>query len=73
MNDRTRLYLYIIAGGYLAYTGYGLIKNVMEERPDHSFLYMAIGAVFIVIGGFFAVKSIIKMTKGDDNDKTEGE
>lgn len=73
MSDRARMYLYIIAGGYLAYTGFGLVKSVMEERPDNSVLYMAIGAVFMVIGAFFAVKSIIKMTKGDDNDKTEGE
>lgn len=73
MSNKTRLYLYIVAGAYLAYTGFGLVKSAMAEQPDNFMLYMAIGAAFVIIGGFFAVKSILNISKGNDDDKTEGE
>lgn len=62
---RSRLYIYIIAGGYVVYTGFGLIKSALEQRPDNFLMYLAIGAVFVAIGGFFVVKSGLKLKNGD--------
>lgn len=73
MSDRARSYLYIVAGGYLAYTGFGLAKNAVSERPDNFVLYAAIGVAFVVIGGFLAVKNILNISKRNDDDKTEEE
>lgn len=62
---KSRLYIYVIAGGYLAYTGFGLAKDALQQRPENYMLYLVIGILFAVIGGFFAVKSILRITKGD--------
>lgn len=68
MSGKSRLYLYIIAGGYLVYTGFGLVKSVMAERPENFGLYAAIGVIFVLIGGIFAIKNILKLIKGEDID-----
>lgn len=47
------------------YTGFGLIKSALEQRPDNFLMYLAIGAVFVAIGGFFVVKSGLKLKNGD--------
>lgn len=62
---KSRLYIYTIAGGYVAYTGISLLKSALEERPDNYILYLLIGIVFIAVGGFFAVKSVLRIFKGD--------
>ncbi len=72
---RSRLYIYIIAGGYVAYTGYKLIKDAVAQRPDNYMLYLAIGILFIAIGGFFAIMSSLKVFRGDyvDSKKDSGD
>lgn len=62
---KSRLYIYIIAGGYVAYTGIGLAKSALEQRPDNYMLYLIIGIFFVAFGGFFAVKSVLKISRGD--------
>ncbi len=69
---RSRLYIYILAGGYLAYTGFGLAKSALEQRPENFMLYLAAGIVFVVIGGFLAVKSIQKLIKNEYIDSSAG-
>lgn len=61
---KSRLYIYTIAGGYVAYTGLGLIKNTLEERPDNYMIYLVIGIIFIAVGGFFAVNSVLRLSGG---------
>ncbi len=62
---KSRLYIYIIAGGYVAYTGAGLAKSALEQRPDNYMLYLIIGILFVAVGGFFAVKSVLRISRGD--------
>jgi len=73
MSSRSRLYLYIAAGAYLADNGFGLVRDALAERPDNSALYMVFGVAFVIIGGFLAVKSIRDISKGNDDDNAEGE
>lgn len=42
--------LMILAGGYLAYTGYRLCENVLSGSEGGSMGFFAAGAAFIVIG-----------------------
>lgn len=73
MSNKSRLYLYVAAGVYLAYNGIGLVRSAVTERPDNFVLYLGIGVIFVVLGGSFAIRSIRKLSKGNDDDKTEGE
>ncbi len=66
---KSRLYIYIIAGGYVAYTGIGLAKSALAQRPDNYLLYLIIGILFVATGGFFAVKSGIRIFRGDYADR----
>ena len=48
---KSRLFIYIIAGGYVAYTGAGLVKSAVSQ--------------FGVIGAFFVIKSFLKLSRGE--------
>lgn len=61
---KSRLYIYLIAGGYIVHTGIGLAKSALEERPENYLLYLAVGVLFTIIGAIFAVKSILRLSKG---------
>ncbi len=63
---RSRLYIYIVAGGYVIYTGFGLAKNALAQRPDNYMMYLVIGVLFIAVGAFLVAKSAGKLMKGDD-------
>ena len=60
-----RLFLYIVAGGYVAYTGFGLSQNALTQRPDSYMIYLIFGVLFIAIDGVLAVSSARKLLKGD--------
>lgn len=62
---KSRLFLYIIAGGYVAYTGLGLSQNALAQRPDNYMIYLFIGVLFVAVGGFLAVYNARKLLKGD--------
>ena len=62
---KSRLFIYIIAGGYVAYTGAGLVKSAVSQRPDHYMPYLVIGLLFVVIGAFFVIKSFLKLSRGE--------
>ncbi|MCI8561016.1 MAG: hypothetical protein HFH03_07860 [Dorea sp.] len=68
---KSRLYIYIIAGGFLAYNGFGLAKSALTQRPENYIVYSVIGVLFIVIGGFIAVKNVLKISRGDYIDPME--
>lgn len=53
----------IIAGGYLAYLGFGLVRDMLMKRPDHYIIYLLFGILFIVVGGiwcFLALKRYLR-------------
>lgn len=68
---KSRLYIYIIAGGYVAYTGLGLAKSAVSQKPDNYMMYLAIGILFIALGGFFVIKSFLKLSRGDYADAAD--
>lgn len=53
------LFLRIIAGGYLAYMGGGLVKDALMERPDSYVLYTSIGLVFVALGLWWSVRGVL--------------
>lgn len=58
-----RLTIRIVAGGYLAYVGFGLAKDVLTEKPEHYLAYLLFGIFFMLVGGvwcFLALKRYIK-------------
>ena len=63
MQTKGRIMLMVIAGGYLAYLGGGLVSDAMKERPENYILYTAVGVLFLVIGAaccLFNLKKYIK-------------
>ena len=50
MNDRTRTVLRFLAGGYLAYVGFGLIKTALRDQPEYMMLFVSAGIAFLAIG-----------------------
>ena len=46
-----RLTIRIIAGGYLAYVGFGLARDVIAEKPENYLVYLLFGALFMAVGG----------------------
>lgn len=58
-----RLTVRIIAGGYLAYIGFGLARDVMAEKPENYLIYLLFGVFFMAVGGvwcFLALKRYIR-------------
>ena len=65
MNDRTRTTLRFLAGSYLAYTGFNLIKNILGERPDNMIAFMIVGVLFLVAGLVLALHSLKHFIQSD--------
>ncbi len=58
-----RLTIRIIAGGYLAYVGFGLARDVIAEKPENYLVYLLFGVLFMAVGGawcFLALRRYIK-------------
>lgn len=58
MNERGRITIRIIAGGYLVYLGIDLIRNVITGKPDNALIFGAVGVLFLMVGAVVCVKSI---------------
>lgn len=58
MNEKGRITLRIIAGGYLAYLGIDLVKNVITGKPDNAVLFGVVGVLFLVIGAGIFIKAL---------------
>lgn len=50
MSDRTRTVLRALAGGYLAYVGFGLVKTMLKDQPDNMMMFVSVGLAFLAIG-----------------------
>ena len=63
MQTKGRIMLMVIAGGYLAYLGGGLVTDAMKEKPENYILYTVVGVLFLIIGAaccLFNLKKYIK-------------
>lgn len=48
--NKSRVFLRIIAGGYLAYLGGGLVKDALADKPEHYIGFVAAGILFLAFG-----------------------
>ncbi len=48
--SKSRVFLRIIVGGYLAYLGGGLVKDAFIDKPEHYIGFMAAGILFLIFG-----------------------
>lgn len=58
MNERGRITIRIVAGGYLVYLGIDLVRNVVTGKPDNALLFGAVGVLFLIVGAVVFVKSV---------------
>lgn len=65
---KRRLTVRIIAGGYLAYTGFGLVRDVMAERPENYPMYLLFGAFFMAVGGAWCLLALKRYIRHDYDD-----
>lgn len=50
MDNRGKNIFMACVGGYLMYTGYNLIVDVMSRNPANKVLFLIAGAVFVIFG-----------------------
>lgn len=55
--EKSRVFLRIIVGGYLAYLGGGLVKDALAEKPENYLLFIGAGILFLAIGLWWLVKA----------------
>ena len=75
MPMRTYLVM-ILAGGYVAYLGVSLCKNVINGAEGSSTGFMVAGVIFIVLGVVFVINGIrgsIKASKAQKEQDVESE
>ncbi len=75
MNDGSRNVLAAIVGAYLVYTGGSLIMDVISEQPDNMVLFIVMGAIFIVVGGWVVItklkKSMVEISEQQEESEVE--
>lgn len=57
-NNRSRYFLWIVAGIYVGYLGYSLISGYMKGDSDNMLLCVGVGILFIVAGIALVVMGI---------------
>lgn len=71
MNKKTRHGIWLVAGGYLGYTGISLIMQVMKEKPDHYIGFVAAGVIFTIFGVAVAIRSIKGLMEPNEEETDE--
>ncbi len=60
-----RLTIRIVAGGYLAYVGFRLTRDVLTDKPENYLAYLLFGALFMVVGGVWCALALKRYIKHD--------
>lgn len=57
--------LRLIAGGYLAYLAFGLLKEYVKPGSGGQLIQIVCGVLFLAVGAVLAVWALRKLIKGD--------
>ena len=61
MNKKAGYAFRIVLGGYLAYLGIRLLLQMVKEKPSNMILMCVVGAIFLIIGGGYAIYCMKKV------------
>ena len=61
MNKKAAYALRIVLGAYLAFLGVKLIMQMMQEKPTNMIFICAMSVIFVIVGGGYAIYSLIKL------------
>ena len=64
-NDQRSLTLWLVAGAFLAYTGYQLCRGYILREEGSALGFFAAGAAFIGFGVFLVIKAVRGLAKED--------
>lgn len=73
MNRKNGSIIWVLAGGYLVYTGGKLITEVIAAKPNGYQFMIVFGVIFIVFGGVLALKNISGLLKSSGVSETDPE
>ena len=68
MDNKGRNIFMACAGGYLIYTGYNLVVDVLSREPENKTMFLIAGGAFVIIGlltVFMNLKEYFKDFKKD--------
>ena len=63
MNSKSRSGLMIIAGGYLVYLGFKLMRDVINKDTGNSMVFMICAIFFMVVGALIAIYYVKNMLR----------
>lgn len=58
IDNRARRILMIVVGGYLAYLGFGLARDVWGSGEKNTVLFLCCAVLFLAIGAFAIIMNI---------------
>lgn len=62
--NKMSLIFRIVVGGYLLYTAYSLVPAIQNDTSNQKIFFALFTVLFIVVGGFLAIKSIQSLIYG---------
>lgn len=63
-----QLTLRIVAGGYLAYLGFGLARDAITKQMDNYVIFLTVGVIFMALGGVWCIQALRKYVRHDYED-----
>lgn len=71
MNNKSRYYIRVLAGAYLMYQGYNLIKAAMAERI--AIIFPIFGVVFLGLGLAIGGSALVTLHRMSKEEQADGE
>lgn len=71
MNRKSTYYIRVLAGGYLVYLGYSLVRATLREHL--TMIYLAFGIVFAILGLIIGGSALLSMCQIDREERENSE